>query len=133
MQQHLVEISTKIKCEVLDPSDTVKMQKGNGPESSLSESFTLSSGFTCRRGDRAKVAPSNPSCLIMQIWGWKMKFLISIAFQFSSVTQSRPTLCDPMDCSTPGLPIHHQVYSNSCPLSRIPDFLSFTLRLFSLQ
>ena len=29
-------------------------------------------------------------------------------FQFSSVTQSCPTLCDPMDCSTPGLPIHHQ-------------------------
>ena len=29
--------------------------------------------------------------------------------QFSSVTQSCPTLCDPMDCSTPGLPVHHQV------------------------
>ena len=27
--------------------------------------------------------------------------------QFSSVTQSCPTLCDPMDCSTPGFPIHH--------------------------
>ena len=29
--------------------------------------------------------------------------------QFSSVTQSCPTLCDPMDCSMPGLPIHHQL------------------------
>ena len=28
--------------------------------------------------------------------------------QFSSVTQSCPTLCNPMDCSTPGLPVHHQ-------------------------
>ena len=28
--------------------------------------------------------------------------------QFSSVTQSCLTLCDPMDCSTPGLPVHHQ-------------------------
>ena len=28
--------------------------------------------------------------------------------QFCSVTQSFPTLCDPMDCSMPGLPIHHQ-------------------------
>ena len=27
--------------------------------------------------------------------------------QFSSVIQSCPTLCDPMDCSTPGLPVHH--------------------------
>ena len=29
--------------------------------------------------------------------------------QFSSVVQSRPTLCSPMNCSTPGLPAHHQV------------------------
>ena len=29
--------------------------------------------------------------------------------QFSSVTQSCPTLCDPMNCSTPGLPVHHQL------------------------
>ena len=28
---------------------------------------------------------------------------------FSSVTQSCPTLCDPMHCSTPGLPVHHQL------------------------
>ena len=30
-------------------------------------------------------------------------------FQFSSVAQSCPTLCDPMNCSTPGLPVHHQL------------------------
>ena len=30
-------------------------------------------------------------------------------FQFSSVAQSCLTLCDPMDCSTPGLPVHHQL------------------------
>ena len=29
--------------------------------------------------------------------------------QFSPVTQSCPTLCDPMDCSMPGLPVHHQL------------------------
>ena len=29
--------------------------------------------------------------------------------QFSSVAQWCPTLCDPMDCSTPGLPVHHQL------------------------
>ena len=27
--------------------------------------------------------------------------------QFSSVAQLCPTLCDPMNCSTPGLPVHH--------------------------
>ena len=30
-------------------------------------------------------------------------------YQFSSVAQSCPTLCYPMNCSTPGLPVHHQL------------------------
>ena len=30
-------------------------------------------------------------------------------YQFSSVTQSCPTLYNPMDCSMPGLPVHHQL------------------------
>ena len=29
--------------------------------------------------------------------------------QFSSVAQLCPTLCDPMNCSTPGLPVHHKL------------------------
>ena len=29
--------------------------------------------------------------------------------QFSSVAQLCPTLCNPMDCSMPGLPVHHQL------------------------
>ena len=29
--------------------------------------------------------------------------------QFNSAAQSCPTLCDPMNCSMPGLPIHHQL------------------------
>ena len=29
--------------------------------------------------------------------------------QFSSVAQSCLTLCDPMNCSTPGFPVHHQL------------------------
>ena len=29
--------------------------------------------------------------------------------QFSSVAQSCPTLCDPVNCSMPGLPVHHQL------------------------
>ena len=28
--------------------------------------------------------------------------------QFSSLAQSCPTLCKPMDCSMPGFPVHHQ-------------------------
>ena len=34
---------------------------------------------------------------------------MAISVQFTSVTQSCPALCDPMDCSMPGLPVHHQL------------------------
>jgi len=40
--------------------------------------------------------------------------------QFSPVAQSCPTLCDPMNHSMPGLPVHHQLpeFTNWCPPSR---------------
>ena len=45
--------------------------------------------------------------LLSVMWqpGWEVSVLGN---QFSSVAQSCPTLCDPMDCSTPGLPVYHQ-------------------------
>ena len=43
--------------------------------------------------------------LYQPLWYW----FSSTIYQLSSVTQSCPTLCDPMDCSTPGLPVHHQL------------------------
>ena len=63
--------------------------------------------------------------------------------QFSLVTQSCPTLCDPMDCSTPGLPVHHPLPEStqthfhwvgdatlpSCPLSSpLPPALNLSQR-----
>ena len=33
----------------------------------------------------------------------------ALGIQFSSVTQLCPTLCNPMNCSMPGLPVHHQL------------------------
>ena len=36
-------------------------------------------------------------------------FLYLLSIQFSSVAQSCPTLCNPMNCSTPGLPVQHQL------------------------
>ena len=35
--------------------------------------------------------------------------IYSLLYQFSSVAQSCPTLCDPMNCSMLGLPVHHQL------------------------
>ena len=40
---------------------------------------------------------------------WIMSHWADIWSVISPVTQSCPTLCDPMDCSTPGLPVHHQL------------------------
>ena len=39
----------------------------------------------------------------------KMLNITNYSVQFSSVSQSCPTLCDPMNRSTPGLPVHHQL------------------------
>ena len=40
---------------------------------------------------------------------WYPTYATFYSVQFSSVTQSCPTLCDPMNHSMPGLPIHHQL------------------------
>ena len=41
----------------------------------------------------------SPPCVMVFIW----------EYVISSVAQSSPALCDPMNRSTPGLPVHHQV------------------------
>ena len=42
-------------------------------------------------------------------WWVDLCSLPAISVQFSWVTQSCPTLCNPMNRSTPGLPVHHQL------------------------
>ena len=46
--------------------------------------------------------------------------LQSSPVQFSSVAQSCPTVCDPMNRSTPGLPVHHHLpeFTQTRPLSQ---------------
>ena len=48
-----------------------------------------------------------PVIVLLQFSSGESPFLSSV--QFSSVPQSCLTLCDPMDCSTPGFPVHHQL------------------------
>ena len=54
-------------------------------------------------------------CFLVPVWAgrlWSIYLLgqgTSQLNQFSSITQLCPTLCDPMDCSMPGLPVHHQL------------------------
>ena len=56
--------------------------------------------------------------------------------QFSSVAQSSPTVCNPVNHSTPGLPVHHQLPEfTQTPVHRVsdaiqpPHLLSFPLLL----
>ena len=55
------------------------------------------------------------TCVSLHIvWWWSV--------QFSSVTQSCPTLSNPMNCSTPGLPVHHQLLvSTQTHVHRVSD------------
>src|SRR5574340_257238 len=47
-----------------------------------------------------------------EIWLEDFNLEINSIVQFSSVAQSCPTLCDPMNRSMPGLPVHHQLRSS---------------------
>ena len=64
-----------------------------------------------------------------------MVYFISFSFhsvQFSSVTQSCPTLCDLMNHSTPGLPVHHQLPEfTHTPVHRVSDAIQPTHPLSS--
>ena len=48
-----------------------------------------------------------PTPLTME--AWSLNHWATSSVQFSSVAQSCPTLCDPMNCSTPGLPVYHHL------------------------
>ena len=52
--------------------------------------------------------------------------------QFSSVAQSCPTLCNPMNSSTPGLPVHHQIPEfTQTHVHRVSDAIQTSYTLLS--
>ena len=64
--------------------------------------------------DPCNVTPSSVSSLITLYHPSSASFSLTVEHaktdsQFSSVAQSCPTLCDPMNGSMPGLPVHHQL------------------------
>ena len=58
---------------------------------------------------QAATRPQRLAWTGLGIWGSFIYFLQFWDPQFSSVTQSCPTLCNPMECSMPGFPVHHQL------------------------
>ena len=72
------------------------------------------SGGPCTWFNTLFLLSSNSFFLSLSFLNWSIiasqccaSFCCSV--QFSSVAQSCPTLCDPMNRSTPGLPVHHQL------------------------
>ena len=53
---------------------------------------------------------------LLDVWPWASSltsldsFPLLLLFSCSCSTVQCPTLCEPMDCSMPGLPVHHQVW-----------------------
>ena len=89
---------------------------------------------------RVSSQASQPTCV-------SCKIISSV--QFSSVSQSCPTLCNPMDHRTPGIPVHHQIPESTqtqvhwvsdaiqlshplCPLL-LPPSIFPSIRVFSSQ
>ena len=54
--------------------------------------------------------------LFLFLFCYMQCFKVSWTYQFSSVAQLCPTLCDPINRSTPGLPVHHQLpeFTQTC-------------------
>ena len=50
-----------------------------------------------------------PHDKVLRTFPLHMVLSIKVSIQLSSVTQSCPILCEPMDCSMPGLLVHHQL------------------------
>ena len=60
-------------------------------------------------GPRSLEGPSEPSSSLYDFLYMRTSWGQWTELHFSSVAQSCPALCDPMNCSTPGLPVHHQL------------------------
>ena len=76
-------------------------------ESWKSLSFAFLHGSVVENPSRLEKGKAAPNCLITLELNWLK--LADPSVQFSSTAQSCPTLCDPMNRSTPGLPVHHQL------------------------
>ena len=106
-----------LECEVKWALESITMNKSSGDDRIPVEPFQI------LKDDAVKVLHS----ICQHIWktqqwpqDWKRSVFILIpkkgnakecsgSVEFIAVAQSCPTLCDPMDCSMPGLPVHHQL------------------------
>ena len=62
-----------------------------------------------KRGNGTTEEGENSRNVLEQMRGGEFTMIKLASVQFSSVAQSCPTLCIPMDHSMPGFPVHHQL------------------------
>ena len=112
----LTLLSTGVLCSIMWPSVVTPWTVAFwAPVHGISQARILKRAvvFSSPRGPSQPRGWTHVSCIscigrwVLYHWAtWE----VSLEFyQFSSVTQSCPTLCDPVDCSTPGIPVHHQL------------------------
>ena len=77
--------------------------------------FPMSSEQVCQPQDSWHTIIWSSAGYLLQCTGFSQQSCEVV--EFSSVSQSCPTLCDPMNCSTPGLPVHHELPESSKPMS----------------
>ena len=77
-------------------------QRSHNPQTGVDENFSIDEKDE-RRKVRVKIL------IRKKRWIWSCSSVQFSSVHFSSVAQSCPTLCNPMNCSMPGLPVHHQL------------------------
>ena len=97
-------------CDPMNHSPAVSSVHGIF-QARILEWVTISSSKGCSRS-RDQISVSCVSCIAgrsLTIEPSGKPYITIRPDQIRSVAQSCPTLCDPMNCSMPGLPVHHQL------------------------
>ena len=112
LSQSQAQLSWEYTPRVLPSPDSGIFWRLVGSSSRTGSVYTIV--FQCLQPDLRSVLRGEPQCS-PQFDSWVIFFVFSAGPQkpllssCCSVAQSYLTLCDPMDCSTSGLPVHHQI------------------------
>ena len=136
--KRMENILSRVTCLPLRSHDTKEWDQSSHTSLRGEESYLLSNIGVIRTRDRKKMTVLHPPCSscvtrckqlplsecsrantadMALVVRFQVDWLSPV--QFSSVAQLCPTLCNAMNCNTPGLPVHHQLpeSTQTCPLS----------------